>query len=104
MVLLFYRRKVSNRRKAAPSWAVGNYPQPFKHRALGTHYVPVTIHPTYFKNVFKDETNTQASAAYHPISIPINFCGPNVSIHPHADQQLIFASERQKEETYSEHS
>ena len=33
MVLLFYRKEVSNRRKAAPSWAVGNlnYPQPFKH-------------------------------------------------------------------------
>ncbi|CAG2222424.1 unnamed protein product [Mytilus edulis] len=71
---------------------------------LGTHYVPVTIHPTHFKNVFKDETNTQASAAYHPISIPVNFCGPNVSIHPHVDQQLLFASERQKEETYSENS
>ncbi|CAG2194560.1 unnamed protein product [Mytilus edulis] len=71
---------------------------------LGTHYVPVTIHPTHFKKVFKDETNTQASAAYHPISIPINFCGPNVSIHPHVDQQLLFASERQKEETYSENS
>ncbi|XP_071160519.1 uncharacterized protein [Mytilus edulis] len=71
---------------------------------LGTHYVPVTIHPTHFKNVFKDETNTQASAAYHPISIPINFCGPYVSIPPHVDQQLLFASERQKEETYSENS
>ncbi|XP_071158459.1 uncharacterized protein [Mytilus edulis] len=64
---------------------------------LGTHYVPVTIHPTHFKNVFKDETNTTASSAYHPISIPVNFCGPTVSIHTQVEQQLLHASEGQKE-------
>ncbi|XP_063440049.1 hairy/enhancer-of-split related with YRPW motif protein-like [Mytilus trossulus] len=46
---------------------------------LGTHYVPVTIPPTYFKSVFKDDS--KGSTAYHPISIPVNFCGPSVSLN-----------------------
>ncbi|CAG2206237.1 unnamed protein product [Mytilus edulis] len=51
---------------------------------LGTHYVPVTIPPTYFKSVFKDDN--KGSTAYHPISIPVNFCGPSVSIHTQEGQ------------------
>ncbi|XP_063404438.1 uncharacterized protein LOC134687910 [Mytilus trossulus] len=63
---------------------------------LGTHYVPVTIPPTYFNSVFKNDT--KESTAYHPISIPVNFCGPSVAIHSQAEQHLICVSEGQKEE------
>lgn len=54
---------------------------------LGTHYVPVTIHPSHFQHVFKDDA--KASTAYHPISIPVNFCGPSVSIQTQVEQQLL---------------
>ncbi|CAC5374735.1 unnamed protein product [Mytilus coruscus] len=69
---------------------------------LGTHYVPVTIPPTHFKSVFKDDT--KGPTAYHPISIPLNFCGPSVSIHAQVEQQLLCASEGQKEERCIENS
>ena len=58
---------------------------------LGTHYVPVTIHPSHFRSVFKDEA--KASTAYHPISIPVNFCGPSVSIHTQVKQKLLCSSQ-----------
>ncbi|CAC5374734.1 unnamed protein product [Mytilus coruscus] len=62
---------------------------------LGTHYVPVTILPTHFKSVFKDDV--KGSTAYHTISIPVKFCGPSVSIHTQVEQQLLCASEGQKD-------
>ncbi|XP_063424630.1 uncharacterized protein LOC134708203 [Mytilus trossulus] len=68
---------------------------------LGTHYVPVTIPPTYFKSVFKDDS--KGSTAYHPISIPVNFCGPSVSIHTQVGQ-LTCGSEGPKEERSIENS
>ncbi|CAC5405950.1 unnamed protein product [Mytilus coruscus] len=69
---------------------------------LGTHYVPVTIPPTHFKSVFKDDI--KGSTAYHPISIPVNFCGPSVSIHTQVEHQLKCVSEGQKEERCIENS
>ena len=69
---------------------------------LGTHYVPVSIPHTHFKSVFKDDS--KGSTAYHPISIPVNFCGPSVSIHTQVEQQLICALEGQKEEQCHENS
>ncbi|XP_071171085.1 uncharacterized protein [Mytilus edulis] len=69
---------------------------------LGTHYVPVSIPHTHFKSVFKDDS--KGSTAYHPISIPVNFCGPTVSIHTQVEQQLICALEGQKEERCHENS
>ncbi|XP_076110156.1 uncharacterized protein LOC143078960 [Mytilus galloprovincialis] len=69
---------------------------------LGTHYVPVSIPPTHFKSVFKDDS--KGSTAYHPISIPVNFCGPSVSIHTQVEQQLICALEGQREERCHENS
>ncbi|XP_063440169.1 hairy/enhancer-of-split related with YRPW motif protein-like [Mytilus trossulus] len=68
---------------------------------LGTHYVPVTIPPTYFKSVFKDDS--KGSTAYHPISIPVNFCGPSVSIHTQ-EGQLICDSGAPKKERSIENS
>lgn len=61
---------------------------------LGTHYVPVTIHPSHFQNVFKDES--KSSTAYHPISIPVNFCGPSVSIQTQVEQQLLGSTEEER--------
>ncbi|XP_063439920.1 uncharacterized protein LOC134721085 [Mytilus trossulus] len=68
---------------------------------LGTHYVPVTIPPTYFKSVFKDDS--KGSTAYHPISIPVNFCGPSVSIHT-KEGQLTCDSGAPKKERSIENS
>ncbi|CAG2241131.1 unnamed protein product [Mytilus edulis] len=69
---------------------------------LGTHYVPVTIPPTYFNSLFKDDIN--GSTAYHPISIPVNFCGPSVAIHTQVEQQLTCAPKGHKEERCVENS
>ncbi|XP_033745404.1 uncharacterized protein LOC117330938 [Pecten maximus] len=48
----------------------------------GTHYIPLSIHPSHIKNILPKESLRDNSSlpAFHPISIPVNFSGPCVSI------------------------
>ncbi|XP_052779798.1 uncharacterized protein LOC128217119 [Mya arenaria] len=43
----------------------------------GTHYVPMSIHPSNVGNDFLDKSKyEQNTKVFHPISIPVNFGGP----------------------------
>ncbi|XP_021371008.1 transcription factor cwo-like isoform X2 [Mizuhopecten yessoensis] len=62
-----------------------NTPLPaFVLHPKGTHYIPLSIHPSHIQNIFPKESSRDSSGsnfpAYHPISIPVNFSGPCVSI------------------------
>lgn len=52
----------------------------------GTHYIPLSIHPSNLSNDLKKMSQPQGLNVYHPISIPVNFGGPllymrKLSIH-----------------------
>ncbi|XP_060080943.1 uncharacterized protein LOC132560295 [Ylistrum balloti] len=62
-----------------------NTPLPaFVLHPKGTHYIPLSIHPSHIQNIFPKESSRENSdtsiPAFHPISIPVNFSGPCVSI------------------------
>ena len=47
----------------------------------GTHYVPLSIHPSHMgNNFFSSKAAQQGPNVYHPISIPVNFGGPLLSM------------------------
>ena len=47
----------------------------------GTHYVPLSIHPSHMgNNFFNSKAASNAPNVYHPISIPVNFGGPLLSM------------------------
>ncbi|KAK3610550.1 hypothetical protein CHS0354_008985 [Potamilus streckersoni] len=66
----------------------GTVPDPFLHSShslpafvlhpSGTHYMPLSIHPSFFRKSF--DSNTRQSQVFHPISIPVNFGGPLVTM------------------------
>ena len=45
----------------------------------GTHYIPISIHPSYLGNIFSNSENSDLQT-YHPISIPVNFGGPYITM------------------------
>lgn len=62
----------------------------------GTHYVPLSIHPSHMEsNFFNSKSAQQGPSVYHPISIPVNFGGPllsmrKISIHSnHKSAEMI---------------
>ena len=47
----------------------------------GTHYVPLSIHPSHMgSNFFNSKSAQTGPNVYHPISIPVNFGGPLLSM------------------------
>ena len=47
----------------------------------GTHYVPLSIHPSHMGSNFFNAKSAQVGPnVYHPISIPVNFGGPLLSM------------------------
>lgn len=89
------KRKISHGRSRSPSSFSTNYPNSdsshgssgvevtgplpgFILHPAGTHYVPLTIHPTdVITEIFKKDNNCRRKV-FHPISIPVNFGGPRV--------------------------
>lgn len=96
------KRKMPKYEKLNEGCSEGRYdfkqvPLPaFVLHPMGTHYVPVTVHPSHFRSLFKD--NKKGSMAYHPISIPVNFCGPSISIHTQVEENLLSPTSNQDEE------
>ncbi|KAL3853652.1 hypothetical protein ACJMK2_017182 [Sinanodonta woodiana] len=45
----------------------------------GTHYMPLSIHPSFFRKSF-NLGDSSTSQVFHPISIPVNFGGPLVTM------------------------
>lgn len=43
---------------------------------VGTHYIPLSIHPASFGADFFAKVTQQGPRVFHPISIPVNFGGP----------------------------
>ena len=89
------KRKISHGRSRNPSSFSTNYPNSesshgssgvdangplpgFILHPAGTHYVPLSIHPTdIITDIFKKDTTCRRKV-FHPISIPVNFGGPRV--------------------------
>ena len=61
----------------------------FVLHSSGTHYVPISIHPSHIgKKFFSSKAAKQGPDTFHPISIPVNFGGPllamrKISIRSH---------------------
>lgn len=88
------KRKASHGRSRSPSSFSTNYPNSdsshgssgaevtgplpgFILHPAGTHYVPLSVHPTdIITEIFKLDNNCRK--VFHPINIPVNFSGPRV--------------------------
>lgn len=78
-----------------------NTPLPaFVLHPKGTHYIPLSIHPSHTKNIFPKESFRDGSSipAFHPISIPVNFSGPCVSIKNLGLQRLCPSNDEEATE------
>ncbi|KAK3103320.1 hypothetical protein FSP39_018468 [Pinctada imbricata] len=45
----------------------------------GTHYIPISIHPSHLGNIIPKKESSELQT-YHPISIPVNFGGPHITM------------------------
>ncbi|XP_065938214.1 class E basic helix-loop-helix protein 40 [Magallana gigas] len=71
---------VESSSSSSETQVLSNVPLPaFVMNPEGTHYLPISIHPSFLDNIF-GKKKVKMHSISHPISIPVNFDGPYIAM------------------------